>query len=104
MSVPQKILGEVQFLSNQINSSQPLTSQPKSLVTAMQLNAANLVKDIDAAQGDAIGQLDTWVQPGDPFALISSLQGLGISATDQLSIFDTRSFVGRLASNLDQLP
>ena len=103
MAVPSNIISELQFLQNQVNGNQPLNEQSRATITAMQLNADKLVSDVDAAELKAAGQLDTWVQPGDPFALVSSLVSVGVSASDQWIIGDIRSFIGRVASNLNQL-
>lgn len=103
MAIPQSIVGELQFLQNQLKNSQPLTDQTNATIIALQLNAASLVVDLDIAENNAAGQLDTWVQPQDPFALITSFDNLLISAQDQTSICDIRSLIGRVASNLDQL-
>jgi hypothetical protein len=103
MAIPQSIIGQLQFLQNQYNQAQPLLAQPRSIIVALQLNAANLVAALDTAETNAVGQLDSWTQPGDPFALISSLQALLTAAQDQTALFNIRSLIGRVTSNLDQL-
>jgi hypothetical protein len=101
--IPQSIIGSLQFLQNQYNNAQPLTDQSRPTIVALQLNADNLIVNLDLAEIVAAGQLDTWTSSTDPFSLIASLQGLLVSAQDQTSICDIRSFIGRVASNLDQL-
>lgn len=105
MSIPQNIVNEFAFLQTQINASIPLTAASHATITALQLNADQLVSDCEQAQGTLVGQLDTYVwTPGDdPANITSAVQGLSASANDEANITLLRGLAGRMASNLHQL-
>jgi hypothetical protein len=105
MAIPQTIITEFTDIQAQINAAIPLTSASQATVTALQLNADQLVSDCEQAQGTLVGQLDTYVwTPGDDPAIITvAVQGLNQSATDEANIVLLRGLAGRMASNLNQL-
>jgi hypothetical protein len=104
MGIPANITTELNFLEGQVTANTPLTGAPRATITAMQLNAAQLVNDIDSAVTNAAGTLDTWTPPTDPAAIAAGLEALGGNADDQSALTNMRGFVGRAAANLAQLP
>lgn len=119
MSIPQNILDEASFLQSQVTANNPLQSAPRANVTAMQLNAAQLVIDTDAAlanaatlpvapvppgvQPDVTGTLDTWIAPVDAQSIIDGVTASFYAAQNSSDVCLFRGVVGRVASNLDQL-
>lgn len=104
MSIPANITAEIAFLQSQVTQNAPLTSAPRAQVVAMQLNAKQLVADTDAALTAAAGTLDTWTSPVGAAQIIAGIQAISTSAQNQSDIALCRGIVGRVASNLDQLP
>lgn len=103
MTVPAAITSELAALQAQVAAAAPLTSASAATVLALQLNAAQLVTDVDAALAGAAGQLDTWIAPADPDQIVAGVTALVDSVEDQSSLADTRGLVGRVAANLEQL-
>ena len=103
MAVPANVTSELAFIQNQVQSAQPLANASSATVTAMILNAEQLVGDIDAAVTSTAGQLDTWVAPVPVMQIISGIEGIVINAEDQASLTDMRGLVGRATSALNQL-
>lgn len=104
MSIPANITAEIAFLQSQVKQNKPLTSAPRAQVVAMKLNAAQLVADTDAALLAAAGTLDTWTTPVGVAQIISGIEAISASATNQSDIALCRGIVGRVASNINQLP
>lgn len=103
MSVPANVLSELSALQTQVAAAKPLQSAPYATIKAIQLNAQNLVADIDAAVISTMGSLDTWTAPTDPDLMVSGVLSLLQNAVDQTALTNMRGFVGRATSNLDQL-
>ena len=80
----------------------PINNAPFATIKAMQLNAGNLVNDIQTAL-TATNTLDTWVAPVDPKSIVSGFDAVVCAAVDQNNLSFSRGVVGRVASNLDQL-
>lgn len=104
MTIPANIVTELQFLQSQVAKASPLSTASRATITALQLNAAKLVKDAEAAQYSLAGVLDTWIPPTDPVAIINGILGIDQNAQDEADITALRGLVGRAADNLDQLP
>lgn len=104
MTLPANISSEISVLQTQVTANAPLASAPRAAILAMQLNADELVADTDTALVAAAGALDTWQAPTDPAAIICGILGLEADAENQTSLADCRGVVGRVASNLNQLP
>lgn len=102
MAVPTNITSELAALQAQVAAAKPLQSAPFATVKAIQLNAQNLVVDIDVAVANS-GTLDTWISPSDPGTIISGVLGLYGNALDQSVLSNMRGYVGRATSNLDQV-
>jgi hypothetical protein len=114
MSIPANITTELGNLQAQVTAATPLNNAPFATIKAMQLNAGNLVADIQAAlttttlipnivlTTDAL-LLDTWVPPPDPISMVAGVLTVLTAAQNQQQLSVKRGVVGRVASNLDQL-
>jgi hypothetical protein len=100
--IPANITSELAFLQTQVAAAKPLSNAPFTSVKAMQLNAGNLVADIQTVLV-ATNTLDTWVAPVDPASMVLGFGAVVIAADDQNNLSSMRGLVGRVASNLDQL-
>jgi hypothetical protein len=101
--IPAIVTTELADLQTQVAAAAPLTSASRATVTALQLNAAQLIADIDAAVVTTAGQLDSWVATTEPNAIVAGVISLLTSATDQSALANMRGYVGRSTSNLDQI-
>ena len=102
MSIPASITTALTSLENQVNAATPLANASQATRTALKLNAAALVANIQSTL-TATSILDTWVAPTDP-GLIAGVLTLETAAEDESNLSLMRGVVGRAASNLDQLP
>lgn len=102
MSIPSNISSELLGLQTQLAAASPLNSASFAVVKALQLNAANLVGDIDTALV-ASSLLDTWLPPPDPISIVAGFWTVVTAATDQDTLSLMRGIVGRSSANLDQL-
>jgi hypothetical protein len=102
MTIPSNITTELANLQAQVVAATPLNNASFATIKAMQLNAGNLVSDIQKAL-ITTSTLDTWVAPVDPTSMISGFQGVVIAGQDQNKLSLLRGVAGRVASNLDQL-
>ena len=102
MSISVDIVTELTVLEAQVAAAVPLSAQPFSAITAMQLNAQNLVNDIQAAI-DAPNLLDTWTAPIDGASIVSGFLDVVTVSIDQQNLAMMRGVVGRASKNLDQL-
>ena len=103
MSIPANITAELAALQAQTAAAAPLQAAPRAAVVALQLNAAQLVADLDTALTGASGSLDSWAAPSDPLSIASGILGLAQAAADQTTLSDMRGAVGRAAANLNQV-
>jgi hypothetical protein len=101
--IPANVTTELADLQAATVAAAPLTSASRATITALQLNAAQLVADIDAAMVTTAGALDTWVAPADPVPILTGVLGQLTSAVDQSALATMRGYVGRSTSNLEQL-
>lgn len=102
MSIPGNITAELANLQSQVAAATPLANAPFSTIKALQLNAGNLVNDIQTAL-TVPNKLDTWVPPVDPISMVNGFDAVVTAAQDQSNLSLMRGVVGRAASNLDQL-
>jgi hypothetical protein len=102
--IPVNITTDLNTLKAQTVQYNPLENAPRAAVTAMQLNAANLVQEVQAALVVPNDPLDTFVPPVDPDAIVSSVLSIVDRVTDQSNLSLLRGVVGRVSINLDQLP
>lgn len=100
--IPSNIASELTSIQAQLVAASPLTSAPFATIKALQLNAANLVADVQSALVGA-NMLDNWQPSSDPTVIISAFQSLVVLSTDQSTLSLMRGVVGRASSNLDQL-
>jgi hypothetical protein len=113
MSVPANIVTELQFLQAQVAAVGDLRTAEVATVTAMELNATNLLLDIDTALATAAGStrditgafinLDTWLPPIDVGLIVSDIQILLVCAQDQTTLSTMRGVVGRASVMLNNL-
>ncbi|WP_024516857.1 hypothetical protein [Bradyrhizobium sp. Tv2a-2] len=102
MSIPANITAELAYLQGQVAAASPLANAPFATIKAMQLNAGNLVNDVQAAL-TAPSVLDTFAAPLDAPSIVAGFQDVVTAAEDQSKLSLMRGVVGRVASNLDQL-
>lgn len=103
MSISSAIISAYQNLQAQITAATPLLNAPRPSLTAIKLNAANLVASVQSAL-TAPSVLDTWTAPSDPPSMVAGFQGVVTAAQDQSNLSVMRGVLGRVASNLDQIP
>lgn len=114
MTIPTNITTELANLQAQVKAATPLSNAPFATIKAMQLNAGNLVADIQSAltttklipnivlTTDSV-LLDTWVAPVDPVSMVTGFNAVVVAGNNQNDLSLKRGVVGRVASNLDQL-
>jgi hypothetical protein len=102
MTISAQITTELQSLQAQVAAASPLTNANFAAVKAMQLNAGQLVSDVQASLVTS-SPLDTWVAPTDPQSMIAGFAGVVGAGVDQSKLSLMRGVVGRVASNLGQL-
>ena len=102
MTLLANIQTELATLQAQVTAATPLANAPFAAVKAMQLNAGNLVNDIQTAL-TTVSVLDTWVAPVDPISMVNGFNLEVTASIDQNNLSLMRGVVGRVASNLDQL-
>lgn len=101
--IPAKITTELASLQAQVIAATPLAAAPRAAILAIQLNAAQLVSDIQSTLVAPNNTLDTFVPPADPVAIVNGVLGLLTASQDQSNLALMRGVVGRATSNLDQL-
>ena len=84
-------------------AASPIEQAPRAAVTALQINAAQLVSGVDAALAGAAGALDTFAAPVLAADMATGLTGLLTASQNQTDLADLRGLAGRVASNLDQI-
>ncbi len=104
MSIPANIATELTNLQAQVIEAAPLTAASKATRTAIKLNAAQLVADVQAALIAPNNLLDTWAAPLMPNDIATGINSVVSAAKDQSNLALMRGVVGRAASALDQLP
>jgi hypothetical protein len=114
MTIPSNITTELASLQAQVAAATPLNNAPFSTIKALQLNAGNLVNDIQAAlttttlipnivfTTDGL-LLDTWLPPPDPISIVTGFNTVVVAGENQTDLSLKRGVVGRAASNLDQI-
>lgn len=102
MTISSKISDALASLQSQVGAASPLNKASSATITALKLNAAQLVDDVEAALVTT-SLLDTWVAPADAQSITSGFLDVLTSAQDQSTLSYIRGVTGRVASNLDQL-
>jgi hypothetical protein len=103
MTIPANITTELASLQAQVAAAAPLKAASRATIKALQLNAAQLVSDVQTALVAPGNLLDTWVAPADPSSIIAGVNSLVVTAVDQGNLSLMRGVIGRATSNLDQL-
>lgn len=96
------ITTELESLQAQVKAALPLNQASFPTIKALQLNARNLVTDIQAALV-APSTLDTWVAPVDVGSIIPGVNAAVTAGEDQNQLSLLRGVTGRVSANLDQL-
>lgn len=102
MTISAKILSEIANLQAQVAAAAPVANAPFTTIKAMQLNAINLVSDVQSALV-APSILDGWLAPPDPASIVAGFNIEVVAADDESNLSLMRGVVGRVVSNLDQL-
>jgi hypothetical protein len=115
MAISSTITTDLTSLQNQVAAAEPLANASHATIVALQLNAAELVEDIQLAL-TASSILDTFVistnpfliaagtaSTSDPVSIVNGVNSMVTAATDQANLSLMRGVTGRAASNLDQL-
>jgi hypothetical protein len=103
MSIPANITTELASLQAEVAAASPLANASRATKVALQLNAAQLVEDVQSALVAPNNLLDTWAAPTDPIAIVTGIDQIVTASEDQSALALMRGVVGRAASNLDQL-
>ena len=103
MAIGTALQAEIAALNVAFAAATPIEQAPRAAVTALQINAAQLVSDVDAALAGAAGALDTFTAPAMAADMATGLTGLYTASQNQTDLADLRGLAGRVASNLDQI-
>ena len=103
MPISADLQAKVAALNTAFLAASPVEQSPRAAVTALQINAAHLVSDVDSALAGAAGGLDAFAAPSDPVAIATGLSGLLTASQNQTDLADLRGLIGRVASNLAQI-
>lgn len=114
-AISAAIFAALSSLQAQVIAAGVLEAAPRSTVIALQLNAANLVTMVQQALvGGAVTAtgastttgvvLDTPITDTDAVAIINDVLNVAQVSYDQRDLALMRGLVGRVASNLNQLP
>jgi hypothetical protein len=103
VSISVSITTRLASLQAQVDASQPLAEANHATLTAIKLNAATLVAELQSAL-DASSVLDTYVASTDPELIISGVLKVSEAADDQNTLSLMRGLVGRAAKNLELIP
>ena len=103
MAIPTVLQAEIIALNTAFLAASPLEQAPRAAITALQINAAQLVTDINTALAGASGALDTFSASTDPAVTAVGFAGLLTASQNQSDLSDLRGLIGRVASNMDQV-
>lgn len=103
MTIPTVISNDLASLQVQVAAASPLNKATHATITALQLNAAALLKKIRETLVTPDSVLDTWTASEDILDIITSIEGLMVAAEDANTLALMEGVVGRASSNLDQL-
>jgi hypothetical protein len=101
--ISAEIRAELASLQTQVSAAKPLRNATRATIQALQLNATQLVADVEAALVAPGNMLDTWTAPADPAVIISGIADILTAAQDQSALSLMRGVIGRATSNLEQL-
>lgn len=117
MTISTTITVALASLEAQVLAAEPLANASHATITALQLNAGNLVTNIQTAITigrtaptlvgttalTTTGLLDAWIPPIDAATIITGVLSVLSAAKDQSKLSLMRGVVGRATSNLNQL-
>jgi hypothetical protein len=103
MTIAPQIFTDLTNLEAQVSAATPLANASHSTIVALQLNATNLLTEIQAALVATPNLLDTYTAPNDPATMVSGYLGVLAIAQDQNNLSLMRGVVGRATSNLEQI-
>lgn len=102
MTIPSNITTAWNSLQAQVNAAKPLNQASHATVTALQLNAGNLVASIQSAL-TATSTLDSWAAPADAISIVAGFNNIVTAAGDQSTLSLMLGVAGRAAANLDMI-
>lgn len=102
MTIPASIIAEETNLQTQVMAATPLNAASHASIKAMQLNADQLVTDVQTALTPTTSILDTYNSTDDVPATIASYLTIVQAAEDQTDLSLLRGISGRVALNLAQ--
>lgn len=103
MAIPANIAAEIASLQAQVVAAAPIASAGHATVVAIKLNAGQIVSDLQAVL-IASNMLDGWTAPKDAPSIVAAINGIVQTAVDQGDVSLKRGLIGRVTSNLDQIP
>jgi hypothetical protein len=103
MAIGAALQSEIAALNAAFSAASPIPQAPRASITALQINAATFVSQVDSALAGAAGALDTFAAPTAPEAMAAGVVGLLTASQNQTDLANLRGLAGRVASNLDQL-
>lgn len=101
--IPASISSGLTALQAAVKAAAPINSAPTATVIALRSQAEILSAAIDAAIPNSAGTLDGVDPVGMPPVLVSAFRAIFGYARDQYALVDLDGFVGRAATNLEQL-
>lgn len=104
MTIPANITTELANLQSQVTAASPLAQAGRATVTAIKLNAGQLLNDIQSALVAPSNTLDTWAPPVDAPSIVTGFAAVVTAAVDQNDLSLKRGLVGRVVANLAQVP
>ena len=103
MTVSADIYTAFSSLQDQVQAASPLSAASRPTILAIQLNAGNLVAQVQSALTPATSLLDTWTAPVDAPSMITGVLSVYSAGLDQSTLSLMRGVAGRAASNVNQL-
>ena len=96
MAIPATIQAEIAAITAAFQAATPLKQAPRAAVTALQINAAQIVADVDSALAGAAGALDTFAAPLMPADIAAGVSALLTASQNQTDLADLRGLAGRV--------
>lgn len=103
MTIPASIQAEIAAITTAFQAASPLKQAPRAAVRALQINAAQIVADVDISLAASAGALDAFSAPVMPDAIAAGVSALLTASQNQTDLADLRGLAGRVASNLNQV-
>ncbi len=100
MPIPANVSSDISALDAAIVGASPLENAQFGILAALATQANQLVNDIDAAIPIVAGQLDTFIAPIMPPAMVIAFFGIQDSGQTQWQLSTIAGYAGRMATNL----